>query len=410
MPIDDKNKKTYAFPEGFLWGASTSAYQVEGGIINDWSQWEMSDKRLAYLRRKGLDYRDFVAGRACDSYHHVKEDVDLLLRLNCNAGRIGLEWSRIEPVEGEFSHHAIEHYRRQLLYMKRCGLKTAVTIWHWTNPMWLVDEGGWANKKVVAYFRRYAKVMARELGDVVDYWLTVNEPTIHVGNGYIRGNFPPNKKNPFKALAVYFNLIKAHKAAYKAIHSLIPKAKVGFTHLGNNFDPARKWFLPELFLAGVLNFFYNGFLLGRVRKHIDFIGLDYYFHNRVVWYPPFIRNKNKEVTDLGWEIYPKGIYNILKYLSRFRKPIIIMENGLADANDDKRERFIINHLRWVHRAISEGVPVRGYFHWSLLDNFEWAHGWSPKFGLCDFDKETFERHVKHSGMVYAEICRNNGIF
>jgi beta-glucosidase len=400
----------YEFPKGFLWGVSTSAYQIEGGAINDWSQWEMSDKRLSDLRRKGLKYKDFVAGKACDSYNRYIEDAELVKHLNCDAYRLGLEWARIEPVEGEFSSEAIEHYRHVLSYLRYCGIKTVVTVWHWTNPMWLVAEGGWNNKKAIEYYKRYVRVVAEELGDLVDYWITINEPTVHVLNGYTSGKFPPNKRNIFKAIRVYLNLTKAHCEAYKIIHAIRPKAYVSLTHLGNNFDPARPWFPPEALLAALFNFLANGILVHRVKKHLDFLGLDYYFHNRVVFYPPFIKNKNKEVSDMGWEIYPKGIYNILKYLSRFKKPIIIMENGVADASDGKRERFIKDHLFWVHRAISEGISVQGYFYWSLLDNFEWAHGWAPKFGLCDFDPETCERHLKPSGQAYAEICRNNGFY
>jgi beta-glucosidase len=398
------------FPDGFLWGASTSAYQVEGGIINDWSEWEMSDKRLNFLRKKGLNYQDFIAGKTCGSYGCYVEDADLLKHLNCNAHRLGLEWSRIEPVEGEFSAEAIQHYRHVLAALKYNGIKTVVTIWHWTNPMWLVHEGGWSNKKVVAYYKRYARFVAEELGDLVDYWVTLNEPTVHVLNGYVNGKFPPNKKNIFKAFQVLFNLIKAHKVAYSAIHEVLPKAQVSITHLGNNFDPARKWFLPEVILAVIANFLANGILMGKIKKHLDYIGLDYYFHNRMVFYPPFIRNKNKETTDMGWEIYPKGIFNVLKYLNRFKKPIIIMENGLADAADSRREKFILDHLFWTHRAIEEGVDVRGYFHWSLVDNFEWAHGWIPKFGLCELDRKTLERRPRPSAWRYAEICRDNGFY
>jgi beta-glucosidase len=398
------------FPAGFLWGASTSAYQVEGGIINDWSEWEMSDKRLNFLRKKGLNYKDFVAGKACGSYSCYVEDADLLKHLNCNSYRLGLEWSRLEPVEGEFSAEAVQHYRHVLAALKYNGIKTVVTIWHWTNPMWLVAEGGWANKKVIKYYERYARFVAEELGDLVDYWVTLNEPTVHISNGFIKGEFPPNKRNPLKAMQVFFNLIKAHKAGYQAIHGVIPNAQVSITHLGNNFDPARSWFLPEVILASLANFLGNGILIGSVKKHLDYIGLDYYFHNRVVFYPPFLRNQNKETTDMGWEIYPKGIYNVLKYLKRFKKPIIIMENGLADADDSRREKFILNHLSWVHRAISEGVDVRGYFHWSLVDNFEWAAGWTAKFGLCELDRKTLERRPRASAWRYAEICRDNGFY
>jgi beta-glucosidase len=179
--------------------------------------------------------------------------------------------------------------------------------------------------------------------------------------------------------------------------------------LGDNFQPARPWFFWEAGLAWVFNFFSNILFISLVREKLDFIGLDYYFHNRVVWHPPFLHNLNKEVSDFGWEIHPEGIYNVLKKLRRFKKPIYIMENGIADAADIKRGKFIVDHLRYVHKAIEEGVDVRGYFYWSLLDNFEWAAGWTMKFGLYSVDRRTFKRSPRPSASLYAEICRTNQV-
>jgi beta-glucosidase len=403
------DQKILKFPKDFLWGVSTSAYQIEGGIANDWSQWEMSAKRLKELRDKKLDYRDFVSGQACDSYNRYEEDAEMVKTLNCGAYRLGIEWARIEPREGEFDHAEIEHYRKVLMSLKEKNIKTVLTIWHWTNPLWLVEKGGWSNKKTVAAYARYVEFVAVELGELVDFWVTINEPTIHIFNGYFKGTFPPNKKNPILGVKTFLNLLAAHKKAYEIIHKHNIRANVGFTHLGDNFEPARAWFLPEVLLAWFLNFFCNNLFLRMVHGHTDYIGLDYYFHNRVIWHPPFLKNLNKEVTDFGWEIYPEGIYNILKLLRKFKKPIYIMENGIADAVDAKRAKFIVDHLRYVHKAIEEGEDIRGYFHWSLLDNFEWAAGYEMKFGLYSVDRETFERTARPSAAVYAEICKNNGI-
>ncbi|MFA5248627.1 MAG: glycoside hydrolase family 1 protein [Patescibacteria group bacterium] len=405
----EKKEKFLKFPKDFLWGASTSAYQIEGGTVNDWSQWETSPKRLADLKKRGLNQRDFICGQACDSFNRWKEDVELVKELNLNSYRLGLEWARLEPREGEFDEEAIKYYRRLLTSLKKSGIKTVVTLWHWTNPTWIADIGGWANKKTVIYYDLYVSRVCRELGDLVDYWLTLNEPTIHLANGYLKGNFPPNKRNIFSAFKVFKNLIKAHNTAYRLIHTQIPMAKVGVTCLYNDFTPARRWFLLEVFLAWLFDFFNNRLFLGGIKKNLDFIGLDYYFHDRIIWHPPFIKNLNKETTDLGWEIYQIGMYDVLKKLQRYRQPIIVMENGLADASDAKREKFIVDHLRQIHRAISDGVPVKGYFHWALIDNFEWAYGWAPKFGLVAVDRETFERQVKPSGYAYARICRDNEI-
>jgi beta-glucosidase len=405
----NEQEKIIQFPEGFLWGVSTAPYQIEGNILCDWSQWEMSPKRLKALRNKKLNYHDFVAGQACDSYHRFTEDAQMAQDLGCGGYRLGVEWARIEPREDEFDYKEIGHYREVLMDLKVRNIKVVLTLWHWTNPMWVVDMGGWANKKTVAAYAKYVEFIVTELGDLVDFWITINEPTIHVNKGYITGEFPPNKKNPILAAKTFFNLASAHKRAYEIIHKTDLRARVGFTHLGDNFYPAHHWFFPEIFLAWLFNAVCNNFFIGLIKKEIDFIGLDYYFSNRVVWYPPFLKNLNKEVTDFGWEILPEGIYGILKDLRRFNKPIYIMENGIADVNDSKRAKFIVDHLRWVYKAIEEGEDVRGYFHWSLLDNFEWAQGWRMKFGLYSLNRETFERIPRPSASVYADICRTNSI-
>ncbi len=405
----ENEQKILKFPEGFLWGVSTSAYQIEGGITNDWSQWEMSEKRLKELRKKKLNYRDFVAGTACDSYNRYEEDAEMVKALNCGAYRLGIEWARIEPKEGEFNRAEIEHYRKALMNLKEKNIKVVLTIWHWTNPLWVVNEGGWANKKIVDYYARYVEFVVAELGDLVDFWITVNEPTIHVHKGYFIGEFPPNKKNWFLGAKTFLNLAAAHKKAYEIIHRANLRTNVGFTHLGDNFYPARAWLFPEILLAWFLNLVCNNLFISLVHKQCDFIGLDYYFSNRIVWYPPFLKNLSKEVNDFGWEIFPEGIYGILKDLRRFNKPIYIMENGIADATDSKRAKFIVDHLRYVHQAIEEGEDIRGYFHWSLLDNFEWAAGYAMKFGLYSVDRQTFKRTARPSAAVYAEICRDNQI-
>ncbi len=395
------------FPRSFLWGVSTSAYQIEGGITNDWSQWETSYKRVKELKDKGLDYRDFICDKACDSYDLYKEDIDLVKKLGCNTYRFGVEWARLEPIEGEFNEKEFDHYKEVLAYAKSKGLKVILTIWHWTNPLWLTVEGGWANKKVVRYFDRFTKKVVEELGSDVDYWCVINEPLIHVGNGYLKAKFPPSKKNPWQAYKTLNNLIHAYKRAYRTIHRKYSNAKVGFSKVATYFEPARKWCPTELLLSWLAHHFYNLFFLEKVEKEVDYIGVDYYFHNRVVWHPPFVKNKNKKTNDMGWEIYPEGIYKVVKKLAIFNKPIIIIENGLADADDSRRPDFIKDHVYYLHKALSEGVPVAGYCHWSLLDNFEWADGWGPKFGLFEVDRETFARKPRPSANIYTKICKNN---
>jgi beta-glucosidase len=398
------SKEKIEFPQDFLWGASTSAYQIEGGIVNDWSEWENSAERKKDLQKQDKDPRKYICGRACDSYNRYEEDLDLVADLNCGAYRLGVEWARIEPEEGRINEAEIEHYKKVLKAAKKRNLKVVLTLWHWTNPVWVAGKGGWANKQVVGDFTRYASIVIKELGDEVDYWVTLNEPMVHVANGYLSGKFPPNKKNLFQARRVFNNLAQAHNKTYKMIHQFRPRSWVSITKLANDFQPARKWCPLESGLAKLFNYFWNERFLQRVKNHMDYIGVDYYFHDRIIWMPPFKKNKNERVTDMGWEIYPRGIYNVLKYLSGYQKPLIVLENGLADAKDEKRADFIKDHLCYVRQAMDEGADVRGYFHWSLLDNFEWAEGFWPKFGLYEVDRNTFERRPRDSAKVYAKIC------
>ncbi len=398
------------FPKNFLWGASTSAYQIEGGNVNDWSEWEKSEARINKLKEQGKNQEDYICGRACDSYNRYEEDFDMALAMNNNAHKLGIEWSRIEPEQGEWDMKEVEHYRQVLTALKKRKLKTFVCLWHWTNPLWFTQSGGWTNKKAADYFSRYAKFMAQELGGLVDYWLTLNEPMVHLGFGYFRGNFPPNKKadliGGFKA---FKNLVKAHAAGYKAIHKVLPKAKVGYISLTDFFEPANIYNPFDWLLMILARYLHHRAFLNRTKKYLDFIGVDYYFHNRLSILPPFKVNENHVVNEMSWEIYPKGIYYVIKYFCKLNLPIFITENGVADADDNQRVKFIADHLKYIHQAIREGAKVQGYLHWSLLDNFEWEHGWTQKFGLYELDRKTLARTARPSSKVYAEICKNNSL-
>ncbi len=409
LSIPSEDRGSFEFPEDFLWGTSTSAYQIEGGIENDWSDWEKSNKRIEQLEKKGKNIDEYICGSACDFWNKYEEDFDAAKALSTNAIRFGIEWARIETGNNVWDVEAVKKYREILEAAKKRGFKVVLTIWHWTNPKWFRDEGGWAGKKAVTYFDRFSKFAVKEFGGYVDYWVTLNEPMVHVINGYWTGKFPPAKHSIFKTRKVCANLVKGHKKAYDNIHSVFPDAEVSITGLINDFQPANKLFVVDLLLTKIFHYFWNHRFLSKIKKHMDYVGVDYYFHDRVVCYPPFRRNKNERTTDMGWEIYPKGIYNVLKYLKRFKKPIIILENGIADAHDQHRATFIKEHLYWVHRAMKEGVDIRGYFHWSLLDNFEWAAGFDSRFGLYAIDYKTQKRTLRPSGLVYKDICENNRV-
>jgi beta-glucosidase len=382
-------KKILRFPKDFLWGSSVSAYQVEGGIENcDWSKFESS-------------------GIACDHYNRYEEDFDLVKNFNQNAFRFSLEWSRIEPEEGKFDKKEIEHYKKVLLALKKRNIKSVVTLWHWTNPLWLVEKGGWSDKKIVYFFSRYTKFVVEELGDLIDFWVTLNEPLVHISNGYLQGIFPPNKKDVVLAIKTFRNLVKSHQEAFGVIHQKYPQAKVSIAAISNFFKPARKWFLLERFFAFLLHYFWNQLFLKKIRKYIDYVGVDYYFAHQIVFYPPFLKKFGQSLSDIGWEIYPEGIYWVLKNLSKFKKPIYILENGLADSKDRFRENFIRDHLFWIYKAIEEGIDIRGYFHWSLIDNFEWDRGFFPRFGLIEINYQDLERKPRPSAFYYAKICKEN---
>lgn len=407
--MNNNSPKFLAFPKNFLWGVSTSAHQIEGGNKNDWTQWENSPARLADLKARGLDVNEYRSGLAANSWLQYEEDFNLVQELNCGAYRLGIEWSRIEPEPGIYNKEAIERYLEMLKSLKKRNIKVVLTLWHWSNPLWLAELGGWSVKTAVDYFERYVEVCVKEFGDFVDFWVILNEPMVHVANGHLTGKFPPNKKNPYLAYKTQKHLILAQKTAYRLIHKQNSTAKVGFTTLCNFVEPANMNPVSQI-LAKLFDYLWNWRFINKTRKYIDYIGLDYYFHDRITSLPPFRDNKNDDVTDFGWEIYPRGIYEVIKKAGRYQLPIYIMENGLADAKDTKRTQFIKEHLAYVHKALSEDLPVMGYFHWSLLDNFEWADGYWPQFGLHTVDRKTFERTARPSAYTYGEICKNNGIW
>ncbi|MDP2668403.1 MAG: glycoside hydrolase family 1 protein [bacterium] len=383
------------FPKGFLWGAATSSHQVEGNNHNDWTEWELKNaERLS--KESGGKYppENFISGRACDHYNRFREDFDIAKSLNHNAHRFSIEWSRIEPEEGKWDEKEIEHYREVISALRERGIEPFVTLWHWTLPLWVAKQGGWENKKTVEDFTKYSERMAKEFGDI-KYWITINESKIYSINTHLRGKWPPQKRTLPGALKTYRNILLAHKRVYSKIHRA--GVNVGIAKNNSYFEG---WASP------LVNYLWNDWFLKRIKNHQDFIGLNYYFHNRIRGFK-FNQNENKKISDFGWEIYPEGIYYVLKDLKKYNKPIYITENGLADAKDIYRADFIKEHLRWTHKAISEGVDVRGYLHWSLLDNFEWHQGFWPRFGLVEMDYKTMERRIRQSATVYAKIAKEN---
>lgn len=398
------------FPKNFFWGAATSSHQVEGNNHNDWTEWEKSEKRINFLRSNGLiekyGLENYISGKAADHYNRFQDDFKIAKELGHNATRFSIEWSRIEPEEGKFNEKEIEHYKKVVATLKELKIEPFVSLWHWPIPIWLRDKGGWENKKISDYFARYSEKLVIALGKDVQFWITLNEPEIYANNSYLEGIWPPQKKNLFAYLRVLHNLIKAHRKAYESIKKINPNVQIGIAKNNVYFEAYQNKLINRL-LKKFINWWWNFYFLNRIRNYQDFIGLNHYFHNRINY--GFNKNENKKVSDMGWELYPEAIYYVLKDLKQFNKPIYITENGLADSKDEKRWWFIFESLKNISRAINEGVNVKGYLHWSLMDNFEWDKGFWPRFGLLEIDYKTLERKIRPSAKFYRDICIANGI-
>jgi len=399
MTEEKKGTIKYKFPQGFLWGTATSSHQIEGNNENNWSLWE----------KKGNIKDKSISGRACNSWELYAEDIKLCKELNNNSYRFSIEWSRIEPKKGKFSKEALDHYQRIIKECKKNGIEPIVTLYHWTQPLWFSNLGGWTNKNSPLFFKKYTEQVARHLGNDVKFWCTINEPMIYAYNSYLKGKWTPQEKSFFKFKKVISNLIKAHKLAYFSLHDANGRCKVSIAKNNQFFEPYIDNFVNKIAVKFIKNY-WNHYFLRKIEDEIDYIGLNYYFHNLIFFSLKgyVTMNENKKINDMGWEIYPLGIYKVLKELKQYNKPIYILENGLADSKDENRQNFITEHLRYINRAIKEGIDVRGYFHWSLLDNFEWSEGYEPKFGLYKVNFKTFQRTARPSARIYSDICKNNG--
>lgn len=399
-------KQILKFPQGFLWGAATSAHQVEGGNSNsDWWSWEHSLKREEDLKKQGKDPKDFQSGIACDSYNRFDEDFSLAQHLNHNATRLGVEWARIEPKEGVWDEKQLDHYEKVLQSAKFHGLKTFVTLHHFTSPQWFIKKRGFTKKENVQDFVKYAEKVAKRLHEYVDFWITINEPEIYSTHSYLMGVFPPQQKSLVQTFSVVKNLISAHNKIAPILKNLTGKPVSMAYHLAD-FQPAG---IFGGLTTSLVHYLVNEYILKRTIHSCDYIGVNYYNHRHIGFLGPRRHSHSKhEVSDMGWSIHPEGLERVLLNLRKYHKSIYITENGLADAKDSKREKFIKDHLFYTHQAITKGTDVRGYLHWSLLDNFEWHQGFGPRFGLIEIDRQDLlRRKVRYSATKYAEICGKN---
>lgn len=416
------------FPSDFLWGTATAAHQVEGQLNNDWSEWEKVPGNI----KDGTS-----ANRSCEWWSgRYGQDFDLAKAMHQNTLRLSIEWSRIEPTEGSWDGEAITRYRRMLTALRERGIEPMVTLFHFTSPRWLVEQGGWENERAVRHFERFAAKAAEAFGDLVGLWCTINEPNVYAAYSYLLGLWPPQQQNLLTALRVLRHQMMAHLFAYQAIHERQPDARVGLACFLRVFDPFRPHFLLDRWAARLQDRLFNDLVLEPPAKGIlpfplglnttlpggadaqDYIGLNYYSRDMVsfdISQPGllFTRRFAKPGADLsmeGWgEIYPEGLYRWLKRLKQYGKPIYITETGVPDNNDTLRPVFILSHLAAAHRALREGIPVKGLYFWTLVDNFEWAEGFGARFGLVHLDLGSGRRTLKRSGELYAELARAGGI-
>ncbi|MAZ56709.1 hypothetical protein CL653_02880 [bacterium] len=402
------------FPKGFYWGAATAGYQVEGWNENtDWSE----------AARKG---KVPPAGRLCDHYNLYDKDFALAKELGHNAHRFGIEWARIEPEPGEFNHEEVEHYRDVLKSLHKHGLEPFVTLWHFTLPVWFAESGGFEREDADIIFARYCKFVVEELGDLCTHFATINEPNVWAGHGYLFGSWPPFKRakiftktlgkddgstarvgavpqfgNFLRYRKVEQNLIKAHKRAYTVIKELSPQTQVSLVKHVHVF--CSNWNPFNFLKAKAMNYLQSGKFMSAIDTHLDELSLNYYRRTK------FGDRKVYQKSDMGWEMYPEGIYRALLSLKKYNKPVYVSEAGVADEEDRFRADYIRKQVKATHRAIEAGVDVRGHMYWSLLDNYEWALGTEKKFGLIEVNYQTLERKPRLSAYEYKKIIERNGL-
>jgi beta-glucosidase len=443
------------FPDAFLWGVATSAYQIEGGV-REGGRGESIWDRFAATPGRIADGSD--AGTACDHYHRWKEDVRLLQWLGVGAYRFSVAWPRVIPGDGgAVNEPGLDFYDALVDALIGAGIQPFITLYHWDLPQAIQDRGGWAARDITDAFAEYTAVVTRRLGDRVRHWITHNEPWVVATGGHENGDHAPGHRDPGEALRVAHHILLSHGRAVEVVRETVPGAEVGISlNLAPIWpaspeeadrDAARRqdgslnrWYLDPLFRGSypddaIANRIRRGHLAGpelpfvqagdlnTIATPIDFLGVNYYSR----WVvradgdgEPVVVSAvpKEELTDTDWEVFPQGLYDLLIRIEReYRPPLIyITENGAAYADgpddagritDTRRVEYLRSHLSAAHRAIKDGVPLRGYFAWSFLDNFEWSSGYEKRFGLYWVDYATQQRIPKDSAFWYREAVSAN---
>lgn len=419
---------TYTFPPGFLWGSATAAHQVEGkNTNNNWSYWEDQPGKILNGDRAGLAC-DWWGGRWRDDFDRARETGQ-------NAHRLSIEWSRVQPAPDRWNEDALDVYREMLRGLYHRGMTPLVTLHHFTDPLWLFERGGWENDETPALFEAFTRKVVEALREYCTYWIPVNEPNVYTYGGYLGGGFPPGKNDMGAAFRVLANLARGHALAYRAIKSIQREARVGTAINLRYMKPAHGWNALEKPVTAALNRFYNASFLdalasGRLSFAFkstripeaagtqDFVGINYYTGDLVSLNPfnpgeLFSKRaypKDAPLSGTGFIAHwPEGLFQSIKWARGYNLPMLITENGVEDADDRLRPRYLVEHLHQVWRALNFNWPVKGYFHWSLVDNFEWERGWTQRFGLWGLDVSSQARLRRPSVDLYAAICKANAV-
>jgi beta-glucosidase len=419
---------TFHFPAGFLWGTATSSHQVEGNNRNnDWWAWEEQPGRILNGHRSGL---------ACDWWGgRWREDLDRARETGQNAHRLSIEWSRVQPSADRWDEDALDHYRTILRGMHERGLMPIVNFFHFSLPLWLSEQGGGENDDTPGLFARYVRKSVEALREYTSTWMTINEPNVYAYEGYLVGLFPPGKQDLQATMKVLYNLLRGHAMAYREIHSAQREARVGLALAVRPLRPAGpltfldsiaarlgSQFFNDAFadalIDGKLNMVFKTLRVPEAAGTQDYVGVNYYTMDLVRlnllrrkdffterFFPP-----GAELSDTGFIAnVPEGMFETIRWARKFKLPILVTENGVEDADDHLRPRYLIEHIHQVWRAVNFNWPVKGYFHWTLVDNFEWERGWTQRFGLWGLDVETQQRIRRRSVDLYAAICRQNAL-
>jgi beta-glucosidase len=419
---------THTFPRNFKWGTATAAHQVEGGATDsDWAAWE---KLPGKINDGGS------AAVACDWWGgRWREDFDRAAAGGQTAHRLSVDWSRIEPSPAAWDEDALDHYRQMVKGLRERGLEPMVTLHHFVNPLWLMEKGGWENLAAVGHFERFARKVVRALADYVDLWCVFNEINVYAYGSYANSIWPPGKKDTAAFFKVMRHILLAHAAAYRAIHDLQPQARAGIAHNVLLLDPARPGFAPDSWVGNLQARVFNEtipqalrtgrllFPVGGLKEHLpqlagtmDYFGVSYYSRRLSAFdlaqagalFGRTFHAPDAEVDNAGLnELYPEGLYRVVKWANGFGKPILITENGWGDVDEGRRTRAMLLHLRQLWRTVNFNWPVQAYYYWTLVDNFEWERGWSQRFGLYELDLATQERRPRPAAKLYAEICKAN---